>query len=209
MRDIKKQWYLTGINGHLNTPEKVLEFLKEETVGYKIITVGSSAGGFNAIITGQFLNAEKIFSFNGQFEILSLLSKSSANVDPIVFRNQKNNRLLPYYDTLKFITNPKSIYYFHSNGSQWDIEQFDHAKNQGVHKISFKTSNHGVPFLKTNLSYVINMTSAQLKELSGNTYQPLIFSIKTVGLSKTIKGLNSIVKFALNKIYISTLQRWK
>ena len=31
VRDIFKQWYLTGINNEINTPEKLLDFLKRET----------------------------------------------------------------------------------------------------------------------------------------------------------------------------------
>ena len=34
LRDIKKQWYLGGINAQLNTIEKLLDFLKIETEGY-------------------------------------------------------------------------------------------------------------------------------------------------------------------------------
>ena len=43
IRDIFKQWYLAGINQNINTPEKLIEFLKKETEGYKVVTIGSSA----------------------------------------------------------------------------------------------------------------------------------------------------------------------
>ena len=36
IRDIFKQWYLAGINKNINSPEKIIEFLKEETKGYKV-----------------------------------------------------------------------------------------------------------------------------------------------------------------------------
>lgn len=209
LRDLKKQWYLTGVNAVLNSPEKLIAFLKEETKGYKSILLGGSAGGFSSIAIGQSINAERIYSFNGQFEILSLLKKSKATVDPVIFRNQSNGDLLPYYDTLNFIKSPGSIFYFHSAKSLWDIEQYEYAKDIKMHKISFLTSNHGIPFLKSNLPYVLNLPLDKLLKLSGNTYHPLLFSLRLVGFIETVKGVNSILKFGLNKIYIRTIQKWK
>lgn len=209
LRDLKKQWYLTGINADINTPDKLISFLREESKGYKIIVLGSSAGGYNAVSIGQSIGAERIYSFNGQFEILSLLEKSKANVDPVIFRNKENKSLLPYYNTLNFIKDPSTIFYFHSNNSLWDIEQYEYAKHIKLHKISFKTSNHGIPFLKTNLPSVLNLPIDKLLKLSGNTYHPLFFSLKLVGLIGTVKGLNTILQFGLNIMYIKTIQKWK
>lgn len=56
IRDIQKQWYLGGINSQIDTPEKLFDFLKDETAGYRVIALGSSAGGFAAIIYGQLLS---------------------------------------------------------------------------------------------------------------------------------------------------------
>jgi hypothetical protein len=210
LRDIKKQWYLTGVNAIINSPQKLYEFLAQETRGYKTILLGSSAGGFISVILGQLLNAERIYSFNGQFEIYSLLAKATAEtMDPILFRNKENERLLPYYYAANFIKHPQSVYYFHSSKSQWDIEQSGQVKQFPIHKISFVTSNHGVPFLKSNLPVVLNLKIEELKKLSGKTIHPLIFSLKMVGLAKTIEGLKSIIQFGLNKIYIRTIQKWK
>jgi hypothetical protein len=108
-----------------------------------------------------------------------------------------------------FITNPGSIFYFHSNKSQWDIEQSALINHLPVHKLSFDTSNHGVPFLKSNLPAVINLPETELRKLSGRKMHPLTFSLKMVGLLKTIEGMKGIFKFVLNKIYIHTIQRWK
>lgn len=210
LRDIKKQWYLTGVNAAISSPQALFHFLQEETKGYKSILLGSSAGGFISVILGQLLNAERIYTFNGQFEIKSLLKKDTAEIiDPVLFRNRNNRELLPYYETKNFITNPSSIYYFHSSKSNWDIEQDRVVEHLPVNKISFITSNHGVPFLKSNLPVVLNLDTSQLKKLSGKTHHPLIFSLKTVGFAKTVEGLKSIFQFALNKIYIRTVQKWK
>lgn len=209
IRDIKKQWYLEGINSTLNHPQKLYEFLKEETKDYKVILLGSSAGGFISVIMGQMLNAERIYSFNGQFEIRSILkSKKAQMFDPILYRNQNSNLHKPFYDSLNFITNPSKIYYFHSNESQWDIEQYGHVKHIDLNVIKFKTNNHGIPFLKSNLPKVLSFSLEELNELSGKLYHPVFFSLKLVGFLKTIEGVLSIFNFVLNKIYIRTFQRW-
>jgi hypothetical protein len=33
LRDVFKQWYLAGINPTVSSPEKLVEFLRQETVG--------------------------------------------------------------------------------------------------------------------------------------------------------------------------------
>ncbi len=210
VRDIKKQWYIGGINAQLDSPQKMLEFLKRECSGYKPVFLGSSAGGFIAVIMGQLINATRIYTFNGQFEILSLLKKENAAlIEPILYRNRNNLQLLPYYKAVDFITNPDSIFYFHSNRSKWDIEQSALISHLPVHKLSFNTSNHGVPFLKSNLPAVINLPETALRELSGKKMHPLFFSLKMVGFFKTMEGVQGILRFALNKIYIRTIQRWR
>ncbi len=189
LRDLIKQWYLTGINGKINTPEALLRFLEKETSGYKIIAMGSSAGGFASIIYGQLLKAEMIISFNGQFEVNSQLITSTPIIDPIVFRNQHNTELRKYYDTRNFIVNPKSIHYFFSKKSDWDFQQQSHIKDLDIHKTAFLTSHHGVPFLKSNLPAILRQDKKSLEKLSGKTYHPLIFSFLQVGPITTFSSV--------------------
>lgn len=188
IRDIIKQWYLKGINHNLSTPSKLLEFLKAETQGYRIITLGSSSGGYAAVLYGSLLNAEKVLSFNGQFELNSLLGSSSEEVDPIIFRNQ-NNALSKYYDIKPFIIPNLDIYYFHSTKSRWDKQQYEHIKDvKNIQTIPFNTSHHGIPFLKCNLPRVVHLEKEQLAKLTGKLNNPVLFSIKMVGLQQTISG---------------------
>lgn len=189
LRDIIKQWYLTGINGKINTPEALLLFLQKETSGYKIIAMGSSAGGFAAVIYGQLLKAEMILSFNGQFEVNSQLKTSTPIIDPIVFRNQHNPDLRKYYDTRNFIVNPKSIHYFFSKKSAWDFQQQSHIADLEIYKTAFITGHHGVPFLKSNLPAILRQDKKSLRKLSGKNYHPLIFSFLQVGPITTFSSV--------------------
>lgn len=46
LRDIFKQWYARGINRHINSIDKLTEWLKQETNNYNsLIFIGSSGGG--------------------------------------------------------------------------------------------------------------------------------------------------------------------
>lgn len=202
IRDIRKQWYIGGINNRLDCTEKLSSFLKSETIGYKIITIGSSAGGYGALIHGQLLGAEKILSFNGNFELNSKLRISNEAVCPLLFRNQNNHEIAKWFDSRNFISNPSTIFYFHSIRSTTDIPQYDHVKDLPINCIQFKTSNHGVPFLKTNLSLVINSETSALLQLTGKVINPLVFSLRNVGLIQTILALKSIAVFGMKKILI-------
>lgn len=209
IRDIQKQWYLGGINSRLNSPHKLLSFLRDETFGFQVITLGSSAGGFASVIFGQLLNAERIYSFNGQFEVLSLLDSTSEEINPLLFRNKDNPELKKWYDTRNFISNPSTIYYFQSVKSKWDSSQYSLIKDIPIHRISFNTSNHGVPFLSANLPYVINYSTSTLIQMTKKINSPLIFSVRTIGVTRTILALSVIIKFGFKKLYINTVLKLK
>ena len=189
LRDIVKQWYLTGINSTINTPEKLLSFLQSETKGYKVITIGSSAGGFAAVLYGSLLNAQLILSFNGQFEIQSLLKSSTESINPILFRFKRDNHFLDYFYVKKFLHDSSNVFYFYSNGNSCDYAQKEYIKDTDLNIIEFRTKHHGVPFLKCNLPVVLKKSSKELKSLSDNKHFPLWFSIQLVGIKETIIGL--------------------
>lgn len=191
MRDIFKQWYLTGINGQINSPQKMLEFLKQETDGFKVITIGSSAGGYASALFGPKLKAEKSICFNGQFCLERLVNESSLTISPLLFSIfKKNNR--EAVNILNDINSDTPIYYIYSDRSSWDVEQHEYAKGvQNVKCIEFNSSKHGIPFLKVALPKFINLEVGQLDELTRKVQHPLLFTIKFVGIYKTISGFVS------------------
>lgn len=134
------------------------------------------------------MKAERIIAFNPQFQILSLLGTSTEATDPLVFR-LKNSPAKKYYDIVPFISADSENFYFYSNKSAWDIEQNNWIKDlKDIHKIEFRSSHHGIPFLKVALPGVINMEDEKMKRLENNRHSPVIFTIKIVGLRKTILG---------------------
>lgn len=188
VRDIFKQWYLAGINEKINTPELLNDFLRQETEGYKIIAVGSSAGAYAAILHGSLLGAERVIAFNPQFEINSLLERSQEAINPLVFRLKETNTR-KYYDIVPFVNDSVDIFYFYSNQSSWDMEQCRHSeKLKEIHRISFSTAHHGIPFLKVALHKVLNLEKNDLEHYAKKVQSPFIFTVKTVGIKKAVSG---------------------
>ena len=58
VRDIYKQWYVTGINQNVNSVDRVYELLKVETRGMRVVTIGATAGGYMSVLMGSLLKAE-------------------------------------------------------------------------------------------------------------------------------------------------------
>lgn len=189
LRDIFKQWYLKGINKTINSPDKLSIFLQKEVKGYSnVITIGSSAGGYAAILYGSLIGAQTVFTFNPQFEINSLLERSNETINPLVFRLK--DRMNKWFDIVPFITPKTEIYYFYSKKSPWDKEQHNHIPPMcNLHQISFQTAHHGIPFIKKALPVILNANIGTLNSFEKHTHNPIIFSIKLIGLYNTISGL--------------------
>lgn len=193
IRDNKKQWYLEGINNNINSVEKLEAFLKKETKGYKTIMVGSSAGGYAAVLFGSLLKSEYVISFNGQFQFYDLLETSSEDKDPVIFRNRYNKKINKFYSLKSYIDNPEIVFYFWSKKSNWDRINRNHIASLGLSEVVFNTKNHGVPFLKTALNEVINMPYHKLLKLKNKTYNPVFFSMKYGGIKNTFVFIYKLV----------------
>ncbi len=201
IRDIQKQWYLKGINNTINTVDKLSAFLQIETEGYKIITIGSSAGGYAAVLFGQILNAEQIITINGQFNHQGLLQTSTEELNPIIFRERDNADVNKYFRLNEHISTPETIYYLFSGKSKWDIDQNMLVNDIALNRIEFSTSHHGIPFLKSSLSRVINMSTNNFGMLVNKVHNPLLFSIKVEGLFNfSINLVDQIIKRIIKKL---------
>jgi hypothetical protein len=190
LRDIRKQWYIGGINSNLDTPQKLYTFLKSETKGFELITIGSSAGGFAAILFGSLLNASRIYAFNAQLNLNIIMKYSNQFVDPILFKNIANNDLNIYYDLSNIHNDFTGYYYFQSCKSKMDIEQFNGITEQFSSKINiirFNTSNHGFPFLRINIPNILALPEIELKKISNRTYNLFKFSINLIGFGATFR----------------------
>jgi hypothetical protein len=202
IRDIHKQWYLSGINATLDNPQKLLDFMKKETEGYRTITIGSSAGGYGAILFGSLLECERIYAFNAQLNLNVKLKSSTAFTDPILFDKANDINYKKYFDLSNFISPNTENYYFQSCHSEKDIEQYNAISSEAKIKIKiirFKTSNHGIPFLRINLPDVLAFSSKELAQYVNKTFHPITFSIQLIGILPTFFFVLKSLKYRYQK----------
>ena len=192
IRDIFKQWYLEGINAKLDSPEKIFEWLKGETKGYEVVTVGSSAGGYSAVLYGSLLKAQKVIAFNAQFSLKAIADESGEKCNPLVYK-YKNNDRSKYFELKDKLSDAVNYFYFLSVGCEEDMLQAiklftPPIPPKSFNCLRFKTAHHGIPFLKVALVKVLNMGEKDLKGFTKKKNHPIWFTIRMVGLRKTITG---------------------
>lgn len=189
VRDIFKEWYIDGINSQINSFDKLILWIKSQTEGLDTYMVGISSGAFAAIIIGSLTNAKRVLAFNPQFELRTF--------ETYLTQEALDHKIQPkdcpcksgYWSAAPYITPSTNIYYFYSNRSQVDIKQNEEIKGiDCIHRIEFKASHHGIPFLKVALAKVINMSDSELDKLTTRQHNPILFSIKVAGLFKSIRG---------------------
>jgi hypothetical protein len=182
VRDIQKQWYIEGINASINTPTQLLNLLLTETAGYTVYTIGSSAGGFAAIVYGSLLHAKRVYAFNAQLNLNLVVAKSKSTIDPLLFK-YKNLKESEFFQVDNFINNTTDYFYFQSSKSRFDREQYESLvnKNRFV-RVQFNTSNHGFPFFRHNLQHVFQLEKSEIIELSKRNIHPFTYSISCDGI---------------------------
>ena len=142
VRDIYKTWYANGINAQVNSIDKLFYLLREKTLGYDIITVGNSAGGYMATLFGTLLSAKFIFNFSGQYVIYpeKLLDYYYLQKYKYGFSRAK------YFDSIKYIReNPNiPIFYFYPAHCEEDKEQAALIGDiNNIFSFKFNLSEHG------------------------------------------------------------------
>lgn len=192
IRDIFKQWYLEGINAELDSPEKIFEWLKGEAEGYEVVTVGSSAGGYSAVLYGSLLKAQKVIAFNAQFSLKAIADESGEKCNPLVYK-YKNNDRSKYFELKDKLSDSVNYFYFLSVGCEKDMLQATKLFTPPIppksfNCLRFKTAHHGIPFLKVALVKVLNMGEKDLKGFTKKKNYPIWFTIRMVGVRKTITG---------------------
>ncbi|MDV7140205.1 hypothetical protein R3X28_15035 [Maribacter sp. TH_r10] len=187
LRDVQKQWYIEGISEKHDNPEALWELLRELTSGFRVYVMGSSAGGFAALLYGSLLRADRVYAFNAQLNLNVIIEGSNAKVDPILFRYKDQERS-KYFVIEDFLDTERDYFYFQSSKSILDIKQYNALKNTTLlTRIPFKTGNHGFPFLRHNLRYVLGLSKEELHQLSFKSYHPIAFAASIDGWAKTVQ----------------------
>ena len=151
VRDLYKQWYITGVNDKINTHDKLFDKLRTLSEGYRIVTLGSSAGGYIAALTGAVLDAEACFDFSGQL-VLDCLEH-----DFCLRMTGKEPEGLKYYDIRPFMRNSScDFYFFYPVYNEKDKAIYESvAGYDNVYGFGFNQKNHAATMMVGNMRFIV------------------------------------------------------
>ena len=152
-----------------------MDFLRKETEGYDIITIGSSAGGYASALFGTLLHAKIVLAFSPQITLERIISDDKENKNPILREFKLNGNKMNIWDTIK---GNHHIFMFYSNHSKTDKFDIEFADNAEVNVLKFYGDIHGIPFRSFALPTVINMDIKELRLLTKCIHNPLLFSLR-------------------------------
>ena len=200
MRDIYKSWYVTGINRYMDSIDKVIVFLKKETEGLKVITVGSSAGGYMAALAASLLDAEHCLCCSAQFD---LTVEEALGRNPLLKAYLQDDRN-KYYKIADIIKKSNTvIYYIMPAHVSIDCKQLNTICTvNNVKILKMASHHHGVPILKGTLPILLRMDVDALNTLfeanKDKITGKIALSIKLCGIWKTCKFLK---EEAMKQVY--------
>lgn len=180
VRDIYKMWYVTGCDAKHSNLDSLIDYLGELSKGYKVITVGSSAGGFMAMLAAIKLDAVCCFDFSGQVSL--------KYVRQDFYRDRLNEDInnSPYYELVPLLDSTNCIfYYFYPEYNLGDKNVYMELRSKcNVRGFSFGQVNHAATMLTSNIRYVIARDTNYLERLyniyNGKVINIIEFFIRTV-----------------------------
>lgn len=180
IRDVYKQWYITGLNNKCNNPKKMLDLLKSLTEGYRVITAGVSAGGYVAALIGSVLNAERCFDFSGQNTLAGV-------IDDFCFRiTGENKENLPYYDLRESIEKSSCVFwYFYPYYFEKDKNEYQHISDlPNVRGMAFNQAKHAATVMASSYKFIIskdkNFLDRNYKKHNGHIINFVMYFFETV-----------------------------
>lgn len=192
VRDIYKSWYVTGVNKEIDSIDRLVNLIAKESEGLKLVCIGSSSGGYLAVLLGCLLNADHVLCFSAQMELNNQWAIEKNGLLQNYKSDQKRNR---YYDLKPYIEKSNTpIYYFVPIDCTQDRHHYDHISGcQNIRSFCLKSKHHGVVVSKCNLPVLINSSKEELeslyKKLVGKQTSIIMFSIKLVGVRKAFVGV--------------------
>lgn len=206
IRDIYKSWYVSGINKELNSIDAVIAFLRKQTAGMKVVTVGSSAGGYMASLTAALLNAECCVCFSAQFD---LTVEGALGANPLLKKYSKDDNRNQYYNIINIIRNSKThIFYFVPAYSEYDKEQMNKVADiENVHMLKIASHHHGVPLFSGNLGQLLQMDKDSLVSLF-ESYEYRVVGMLPMSIKLSgIVGTCNCIKYELIKTVRKYIRR--
>lgn len=155
VRDVAKQFYITGISEKIPDIDSLIDFLKKETEGYEVCTVGSSAGAYMAVLAACELDAVLSYAFSGYFD-LTIVEKE---VWPYIDKYGNDPSKSKYYRLKQYIENSTAkIVYFYPGRLEGDVRQSNCIKEvENVISIPADSELHGLCIPRRITKYLFNL----------------------------------------------------
>lgn len=153
-------------------------------------------GGYAAALIGAKLKASIILDYNGQWHLDADLMKDGRPVSPVLKKmlDEKADGV-KYFDIAREEFDYPNTFYLVSTRSPGDAGQLKRvASFNHIHILRFRNSHHGIPFLKSSLPRVMNMSYTELCQLEKHEHLPILFDIRRGGVIATLKCLWRIVR---------------
>jgi hypothetical protein len=132
--DMYNKWYHKGIEGISKNIKETTEYLREKIKGFEeVIFIGSSAGGYAAILFGSLLKVDKVIAFKPQtiVDILSDMNSDYRNINKFI---QPHTKYFIYGDLSVDIEKDPLHHYSHCE----NIELFPNVIIDTSHDVDLK-----------------------------------------------------------------------
>jgi len=182
VRDIYKMWYVTGCDAKHSDMDSMLEYLRELSRGYRVVTIGSSAGGFMAMLAAVELGAICCFDFSGQ------MSQKHVMQDFYKWKLGNDIEDSPYYDLVKLLDKSDcKFYYFYPEYNEKDKAIYmEISDKDNVYGFSFGQKNHAATMMTSNIRYIVHRDMEYMDKLykryTGKVINIAEFFFRTVPL---------------------------
>lgn len=192
IRDVSRKFYRYGINNELTNLEKLAETLKPELNGYKLITIGSSAGATAALVLGNLLNAEFIFAFS------PIIHSYDENYPKDKIENDlKENKIIDILPVIQNSTIP--VFYMYPSKSDFDKYTVNLVKDcKNINFIPIECEIHGIPVNKRILKTIIKSEQQELEKLYKYKFDDSVnefsFGWENWGLEMYLLRLSDFIK---------------
>lgn len=195
IRDVYKQWYISGINEEIDGVDKLASFLKELIDGFSLVIVGNSSGGYLSALLATKLQAERAFSISGQWDIRDQEQKAP-------FVKAEANNGYDYINIVDLLSSNIPIFYLYPARCKWDREQAEivRTKKNIIH-IPFNQEGHGATCYGFNLPWLFMMENNALTKLSENApeggWKRISFLFNSMGI---LKGTRLLANYYVHKL---------
>ena len=171
VRDVKKSWYVDGINEEINDIDKLIDLLRGLSEGYTVYTYGSSAGGYMAILAGVLLHANRVFQWGAQTDLE--IRDDIINQTEFTRTASDCQRKRKYFRLTEYLDDSNSdIFCFYAGKNAKDMQDMRLIRDfSKVHVFLYDSDQHGQGFERdvyVNLLHVSDEALLRLeKEYEG------------------------------------------